>query len=847
VVAVFFLGVLFLPKVSAAPSYAMVSWDRFVGQYFFSQNASFSVDENEHLSMSFRSTQPKLSVNVSADEADASKNAVRISLTNQSACNSFLFTYQFLNREGNLQSVSEKISLGARGVRGDYYVYTDVADRITNMSMTFSGTASGSITLLSIDFVSIYNDKEDVCGTITSCVYDQAKNTIRIGGSINYDIVTAHRKAKLVLYAVDIGEEKLPYGAIPLASVPMSSRFDFSVSRVTLQKRMSAYVVAVIGEGGERLYTFSPRVPTSETEEIEEERFFKGVHSGIGVLSARANARLAIVDVDFSKLVSANAGEGLLYAFGGEYYYFNRQYVSSLDSAILRNYENGMHILLRFMSSERSEAEIPDFFATSDKKMLALYAYTEFLCSRYSSNARGEVSGIVFGARVDQTVLTAVTLEQYTRAYADSLFAMSEAAASVGRKIRFIVPISDHLNDGKKGDPAGSPRVFLTSLGKVLKKRYVGSVFVSVMLESDALSGNRVSDKSLGFEKLGEFSDYLRQTHDVYSTISDQYLYYWEPTAAQNRDLLKASLFHGYYTLACERNAYGFVLSTAQIFDVSLEAELMECLQFIDAADTSHGAAQAEEALRTLGRESWQDVISGFVASKIQTVKYREITDASTPPFRFLGECYLWDFSSMGNDYGWSMGDGCLTLMMEKNETTNRALAASMVPLPQNHYESELIYCFDEKRSFAAVDAVSFALCVNAPNGKYRVTVQICGESSVSEASVMLSAGALSTAYVNTAGLFPKESVRCIRIFAMPIGSDVQEYKLLIGSISAHSTTQTEEWLEQSLRSTQDVAPDVYKEASEKMAPVWIYAIGFLLVVSVMIVVALYFRSEDET
>lgn len=836
-----FSSVLFL-KISAENSYTMLSWDCFSGQYFSSQNANLSTDENGHLNISFKRTAPMLTVNVNSDIANVSQNAIRLCMTNNSACNSLLFTYQYLDEKGETQTVSEKIALGTRSLRGDYYIYTEVADRITNISMTFSGISSGSISIMSIDFVSIYNDKEDACGTMTACFYDRAKNAIEISGNVKYEIVTAHRKARLVLYAVDMDMNSLPYGSIPLASVPMSSHFDFSLSKTSIEERMKAYVVAVVSEGGELLYTFSPRVPTSDSGETEEERFFKGVHSDFGVLAARANAGLVIVDVDFARLASSNVGEGLLHAFGGQYFYFNRQYLSSIDAEIQKYYENGMSVALRFMSSATSETDFSPLLADSEETLLRLYAYTEFLCNRYSSSSRGVVSSIIFGTCADAVSSREGSMIKYTRFYADSLFAVSEAMISTNRNIQLIVPISDHLEKGKEGDVFFSPRLFLTSLGKILQKRYVGGIHVKIMVESDALSGEGALYEQLGFEQIQELSIFLRQSHDAYPTISEQYLYYWEPDDTGNREYLRASLLHGYYALACERDSYGFVLSTSCISDVSLVSELMSCLQF---ADTSLGQKNADSALAVLERSDWQELIVGHSEEKIQTVEYREISDVTTAPFRFLGESYLWDFSGMGNDYGWIAGDGCESVIMAKYEETNRALAAKMIPRAENNYESELIYCFDEARSFSAVDAVSFALCMDAPDGKYRVTIQICGKNVISESSLTLPAGKLSTVYVNTADLFIGEEIRCIRIFTTSVSGSPEEYTLLIGSISAHSTTQKSEVLEEQLKATQGM--DVYENRSQKIEPIWFYVIGFLAFISVMVIVALYFRNEEET
>ena len=838
------LGTLLLAyflMVAVEASDKLPTWGCLSEDSLWSPNATLSTDENGYLDIRFTRTAPLLSAEVARHAVSSSKNAIRLCVTNYSACNSILLTYWYSDRSGEPRSATEKLAIGARGVRNDYYIYTDSADRITDITITFSAGSSGRITVSALDFVSIYDDTEDACGTVTSCVYDQANSSVTVSGNVNYEIVTAHRKARLVLYAVDMNVTSLPYGSIPLASVPMSSHFDFSVPKVSVEERLRGYVVAVVSEGGEILYTFSPRVPISKTEDVDKPPFFKGVHTDFGILAARANAGLSVIDVDFAKLTSPNVGEGILHAFGGRYFYFNRQYLSSLDWKIQKSYENGMLVVLRFTSSAPSDTEFSSVLAHSDEDLFRLYAYTEFLCSRYSSHSRGIVTGIALGTAADAVPSQASSMIQYTQLYADSLLAVYEAAASANRSIQLIVPISDHLEAGKAENILFSPRVFLTSLGKILDKRYVGGLCVNVMVESNALSGEGSVLGQLGFEHIQEFSEFLGQLHDSYPSVAEQYLYYWEPVDTQDREYLKASLLHGYYTAACEKDLCGFVFSTSYIYDISLGGELMHIFRL---ADSSLGQKNSEHALGVLKKGNWQELIDGYSEKIVQTVEYRENVDATTAPFRFLGTSYLWDFSSMRNDDGWSMGDGCESLVMEKNEETDRALVAKMTPSAENNYESELIYRFSEEKSFVAVDALSFVIRVDAPAGNYRVTVQVCGEHTLSEAQLSLSVGELSTLYVNTSDLFMKEGVRCIRIFTTPVSGSFDEYTLSIGSISAHSTTHGSEALENRLKATQST--DIYEDSEQKIAPVWIYTIGFLAFVSIMVVVALAFRNDEE-
>ena len=839
---VFVLSAFFVLGVSAEFSKVEVEDERFFCQSFSSQNSTLSVDEMGRLNINFKRESPVVSINFDSPVVDKEHNAIRLTMENNSACNSFILMFQYRDARGREQITYEKLSIGARNACVDYYVYIDKrVESILNLSLLFSGPVSGTVYLSRIDPVSIYDSTEDDCGVISSCVYDAERDCVEISGTIDYEIVTANRNAKLVLYAVDLNAKTLPYGSLALQSVPMSSHFDFSLSGLSVDERLQAFIVAVVSSGGKILYSFSPRIPTTKFDLETQEGFIKGVSSDFGVLSAKANVKLAVIEVDLAKMTTS-VGDGYLYAAGGRYHYFDRQYVSWLDANVKKHYENGMEIALRLVSSRRSDTGLSQLLVASEEECLGLYAYTAFLCSRYDSGSRGVVSKIIVGDCIDENVPEHVSAAQYAHLYVNSLVAIHEGAASVGREIRLLVPISDALDLGRSENAHASPRLLLDSIGRVLEKRCVGCIRVTVMLESDAVSNTNGVEKTSGFENIWDFTSFLKHISAQYSTIFDRYLYYWEPSAEVNDELLKASLLHGYYTLACEKSCYGFILSTDSLCRLSLVSEMLENFRSVD---TVLGQSNDDAALAVLGKTDWNELILGYAEEKVHTTKCRETLDAMVAPFGILGSCFLWDFSDMGNSYGWSAGDGCRTVVMERHEETNRALAAHMTPLHENDYHSELVYRFEENRLLPSVDAVSFDIRIDGPNEDYRVVIQLSNETEISQTEATLASGRLCSLYVNSAELFASEGVQCVRIFVIPTSDSTEEYTLLIGSISAHSTTQDSKQLESLLSANSDTAEE---ESDDKVKqPVWIYVGVFFAVVGVIIIMMLRFRNDEES
>ncbi len=831
---------VFCPDSSAQVTYASVSGDRFLCREFSSDNVSLITGEDGTLDMSFRRIAPSLSADVEVGKREDSPNAIRIVLTNNSSCNSFVFTYAYLDDDGGVREKSEKIMLASRGVRTDYYVYTDVADRMTHVSLVFSGIGTGTIKIWSLDVFSLCEEPDTACGILSECLYDAGENCIRIRGSIRYDIVTRNRSAKLALYAVDFDRNDIPHGSEALVTVAMSSGFDFSIPVNSSEQRFKGYAVAVVDEEGRILYSFTPRVPCTIREDVPVSAFRKGIHTDIGILAASANVGLGVVDVDLKRLQS-DVGNGYMYALSGKYYYFDRSYVSFLDRRVKAYYENDMEVYLRLIAPADSETGLPGILADSEERLMSLYAFADFLCSRYNTTSRGIVTGIVFGEAADRYGTRAYSLKEYTRIYADSLFVVHEAAGECA--VKLIVPLSDTLDDGSRGRSAQySPRVFLSSLAKELNGRYAGNVAITVMLECGEGAEGTARGK-VGFDNSGELSVFLNSLHNVYPVISDRFFCWWDSSAVADRTLLTATFVRGYYSIACQPKAEGFILSTASLSDVALMEELLEVAFYIDTQKTEE---YGDAALKTLGQTDWIGRIPAYSLEKVQRIYCRESVAPMTPPFRFLGKAYFWDFAGIANDYGWSGGDGCDTFMMEKNEETNRALAATMVPSVSNDYKSELIYRFDRPKKLEGVDTFAFAIRIDAPAGYYSVTVQIVTSASVTQTEARLESGRLAVLYVDTSGLTGTEDIRCIRIFTAPANGSTEPYKLSVGSVSVLSTTLRDEALEEVVREQKQLDVYVTETQDAGMNPAWIYVIVLTVFVSIILVVTLVFRSDDD-
>lgn len=832
-VAVLIFCFSFCLPIMAETSFAEELGEEFLCENMSSENALISVLDSGEILVSFGKVAPVLSGNTEVKSNAFPNNAIRIALTNRSSCQTLTVTYEYSDEKGNTVTEKARFSLGARGVATEYYIYTDMADRLTHIALEFSGVSTGSITVSTINTYSISQELEDACGKINSCVYDGKNTQVRIRGSIHYDIMTANRTARLSLYAVRMGQGAVPYGSKPIATAPMSSYFDFRVP-VPDGSRFYAYIVAVEDENGNVIHSFSPRVPCSDTNNGGEAGFFKGALTDVDILAARADAGMKVVDVDISEMLSA-AGNGYMYALDGLYYYFDRSYVTAIDAKIKKGYENGMEVYLRLIAPDNTDIGLPGLVGFSDMYTLRLYAITDFLCDRYSNSSRGYVSGIIFGKEAAAGLPETMSLKRYAERYAESLYAVHEAIAESGREVRLAVPISDGMGEGRNL----ISHVFLRSLVNHINGRFCGGIGFAVMIVESTV----IRPDSTNMDMLWGSGDFLERLQSENPMIEDGYLCCWEPMDIRSTADLCTTMALGYYTAVNRKEVKGFLFSSAYFSNVGLAETLFDLYLYID---TQLAVDTLSRLLYSYGISEWEGLVPNYDEKRISHTVYRKTTSPKSAPFRFLGEAYLWDFAGLANDYGWSVGDGCESLMMKRDLETDRALVAEMTPSIENNFLSEMVYRFDTPGVFPGVDTVSFNVRVDAPSGRYHVTVQVRTENAMCEAQTTCEAGELTRIYVNTAGLVGEEGITCIRIFTSPATENAATYSLAVGSISAHSTTVNAVELEAAILGSRRAEVNFPSDEKASMESGWIYVLSLAFFVGVAVVLILSLRADEE-
>lgn len=315
--------------------------------------------------------------------------------------------------------------------------------------------------------VSAGKDKGDY-GSITSCVYDTDLFQMRITGTVNYKVLVSSEEAELAVYRILPWEdpEEVIATAEPLATAPMTIRFDFTVPCRTHTERSSMYAVVLVSPDGTKTMLTEPRYQDAASA-VGNTIGFKGVCTDNHASSVESGTGSAIVDVYLDKLENGKRS-GYFYSIDGNIFYFDKEYIDSLDTIIRSYYACGTDVLLRFLISPDGKklACAPDYADLSlyrgvvidgAEALTQVYAYTHFLCSRYSSADFGTLSGIILGRGADYPEIynyCAVNDDEYADLYSRSLTVIGLASGeAAGRgKVALIIPVTDSLVLSPEGE-----------------------------------------------------------------------------------------------------------------------------------------------------------------------------------------------------------------------------------------------------------------------------------------------------------------------------------------------------------------------------------------------------------
>ncbi len=675
-------------------------------------------------------------------------------------------------------------------------------------------------------------------GTVTECIVDRSSQTVSVRGSIKHSVLVGSRESKLAVYRFDpwVNISSALKTSEPLATMNMTIRFEFDLPCVTITQRLSLYAVAIIDPDGKIKLISEPQYADYYTTDTSSTGFKTVITDDVaGAVAAHPGS--AVIDIYLDKLDRGNKS-GYIYNADGELFYFDREVIKDLDKKVLTYTASGANVYFRFLISGDSN-ELP--FCTkgnlwtknkcvvinSVQALNSIYAYTNFLISRYDGGEFGKADGIILGRGCDMPVLynyASLVSEDYETVYARSLALIGLAAieAAGNGNVSLIVPVGDTLTENRKVYASG----FLESIAYYIDKHT--ELSFTVMCESmhnpyglnDSDFSSEINPDETGEEDFVYTDDTVEvteslpaeteYTEETFSDITyEEETYIPETTQSEETEKIVANTDADGYFCTDNINTFltffnslkkkyssvndGFAwcwypdsdtvegalgvcysynyMKLASLgvdfYAICFENEVSDKFSSISHLfkyiDTQYNDKETAYARSVFEIGEWSEIINEYSSG---AGIYHDLYERSLEPnvLDFVGSIVYLDYSSGRGNIGWFDGLYCDSLDIQI-EGSESFLQADMDLDSAGVNHAEIGYIFDSPEPLMMGDALTFEIKCGEDDGSlYEVAIHICSGDSTIVSKAVIAGGVESALSLDVSDRDNTDGVDSVKI-----------------------------------------------------------------------------------
>lgn len=809
-------------------------------------------------------------------------NAVKILLKNNSELKNMQFQYSYFDvSDGKLLQKIENIALQDGDEYFAYIAMTGDVNHISSFSLILENGATGSVSISSIEPISIYEGfSGPYYGSLSSCKRDTAKKTIDISGTVNYNFLIHHNDYSLHCYQIHTSENfenVLKSGAKPIATAKMSSSFSFEIKLSSLDEYalVSKYAVAAVSPEGEH-FLLAP--PISVKGDFGVPETASGRSNIKGILYEDAASILdygmgsSIVDVYLDKLTN-DSQTGHLYTIDGTHIYFNANYVSELDSKIKNLSASGCKVYLRLLISKDADPyTVPyAFYKTLPKSTEYIgvnikdreaekhfFATVDYICGRYSKYENGKISGLILGRALDMVskynYVENGDISVYSEKVAKALDLMARTAVISIPGIEIVFPVSDMKSAEGKLDT----ELLLASVCRYFDQS--GPFEFSLMLESTHApysltqknGATAPSDDSSNYycsDNIGSFERLLGYLLGSSSSAPRSYIYAWIPNESIG-DLLPAAYIYNYYSMMFSEKASSFAIIFPEGTEVSDEIKYL--MKYIDT-ERNIDSSLSLPALDVFAAESFEELIGGYDKDLITYRVLYETASLEQLPENIKGSYNLWNFSGALGNLGWFAGSNCRSLALDPVSLGEKTLCASVSRANADGSYSDITYSYEFAENISLIPYLEFDFHIedDDPGALYEILVIIGSSGNRIEVKNTAISGADSRLLVSISEYKNIGNIDHIRICFRPSESDAGEktsdFKFHLRKVTAHSDKYNSDELEEAIKSARESARSgsTSQDNAENQEPSYdLIVLAIIFIIICVSAVAFYERKR---
>lgn len=748
-------------------------------------------------------------------ETSGGTNAIFLSIVNASPATELTFTYRYTAYTPQEATVSEALKPNSTEAQ-TVILHAPYIDSATSFSISF-GVESGTVELRSLFNVSVHNRAFEEVVSLDICSYNAVTNSVELSGTIDWETTVLYSGATLALFAFGPSEDIYLSNKIPIARTGFSFSFSFSVPVDSMEDLFYRYIIAAITPSGERIQLTAPYYPSISNATSKAEEAFKGICTDHYEAAVSGGAESATVDVYLDRVLGSQNG-GILYAGDHSYYYFDADYVKTIDSAVQSLTDAGCRVYLRFLiSPEANDLSFTAYteageslcgkgiYIRNDDALLTVYALTDFLTLRYSGGSAGCISGVILGQTVNRAALynrtEARTLAEDTEFLAAAFSVVSGASCRNIPGLSVMISLSDSsVGETLTAQELGGEYpadLYLISFLKTLNDYYLSPPGVQLMIESENIPAVLAAENSGYYdaEHIENIEHLLDHLCEEYPNLENRIGYSWLVDASLDGETLQNAYSWLYLRLKLSQAVSTFYLNTSRLASEESRTVMHALSYLYTNINTDRHSDCIASLLAYLNVSTPGEAFSNYSEALFQkrTVYRFSITEGAYANAAPTGSYVLWRFTTATNTLDWYGGGDCTELSVLSGSGGN-VLTAHLTF--ENGFAG-ISHRFDYGKQLSLAPLLRFEMGINGASGvQYEVQVQLIGPTSTALASAVLTSGEDGVYCLDlSSSAGDLSDVTCIRLYARPLDGSTEAADLYVRSVTLESTIYNDEEL----------------------------------------------------
>lgn len=702
-------------------------------------------------------------------------NCLRLNIANKTENDKLTLYYSTEDSQANTEDKSITIDIKPNSEAQFYYAEIGDVSMVRSMGISLE-KAGGSLEILSLSAIARTQPSNiNAKGVITSAKVNDIFTEVVFCGEVNSKAALENQDGKIEIYrwnksTMPTNQELESLSAV--VSGAMTTRFELAmpIQSSSIDCVFDRYIAYIVSSDGEYIllaapfYIENPELFAKTSSELNNNG--KGFSAADISLVGDTDSKITVLDMDFLKAFTGKS-ESAPYIYNGEQYYFDGEYLSSLEEKIKTLSDVDVQVVLKFKNwSEKLQTELTekyknDPFVSFNKMATAPDGadYVGAVAAYCAKNWAAEsVAAVIWGDCLN-IIEPRVSLDDTTSKIAFEMRKIYNIFASENKGAKVYASVSDlYLADPATELTEYELVEFLPSLNNRISE--IGDFNFGISIE-----------KVERFTVLEEARYIESNTIDIIEDLlvlqpgTKKSVLFCDRTYSQASLRLGTAtknLAVGYYSALFNDNIDAYIVIAGNNGHI-----MSESIKYIDTAEASIVCDLAAAMLKI---DSMAEIIDGWNESMLPKKRLSQGETEYTAPKGIKGRYHYYRFNSVSGLDGIGKGFYVRNMSISSSEEDSVELLLDSPIYYTDGYAGWLgfIHKFKvpENYKLTPILALTFKLEGIVPEdvGNIPVKLVLLGQNERFESSTEVSAGQWVTLYVDTSKFQQAESTECLQL-----------------------------------------------------------------------------------